>query len=101
MEGITREMIYVSDEGAPGTFELDEFVPSLPLPALDNTLDRYYESLRPFGNEQQLRESRRIIAEFKNGVGRKLQKILEERAKTHKNWVSGSVLIILDLDMDT
>lgn len=88
MEGITREMIYVSDEGAAGTFELDEAVPALPLPSLENTLNRYYESLRPFGTEQQLRESRRTIDEFKNGVGRKLQQILEVRAKTHKNWVS-------------
>lgn len=87
MEGITREMIFVADEGAPGTFELDDVVPALPLPALENTLKRYYESLRPFGNEKQLRESRKIIDEFKNGVGQKLQKILEERAKTHKNWV--------------
>lgn len=88
MEGITREMIYVSDEGATGTFELDGIVPALPLPRLEDTLDRYFESLRPFGNEEQLRESRRIIDEFKNGVGRKLQEILEERARTHKNWVS-------------
>lgn len=91
MEGMTREMLFVCDEKAAGTFDLDEDLPALPLPALENTLIRYYESLRPFGNEQQLRESRRIIDEFKNGVGQKLQKILEKRAKSNKNWVSGSV----------
>lgn len=93
MEGITREMIFVSDEGSPGTFALDEVVPALPLPSLESTLKRYYESLRPFGNEQQLRESLKIIDEFKNGIGQTLQKILEERAKMHKNWVSVGVLV--------
>lgn len=88
MERISREMLYVSDDGAVGTFELDESLPTLPLPKLESTLNRYYESLRPFGNEQQLKVSRKIIEEFKNGVGIKLQKILEERAKTQKNWVS-------------
>lgn len=94
MEVKTREMMFLCDEKASGTFELDDELPALPLPALENTLMRYYESLQPFGNEKQLRESRRIIDEFLNGVGRQLQIILEERAKLNKNWVSGNFVQI-------
>lgn len=84
---MTREMLYVSDEGMPGTFEKDELAIPLPLPQLNDTLDRYYKSLQPFGTAEQLRESRRIIDEFRNGIGIRLQRILEERTKTFKNWV--------------
>lgn len=87
MDGITREMLYVSAEGAPATFEKDELAIPLPLPQLNDTLDRYYESLLPFGTTKQLQDSRQIIDEFRNGIGIRLQRILEERTITHKNWV--------------
>lgn len=83
-----RQMLYILDEDAPSSFAKDADLPALPLPALDDTLDRYYESLKPFGTEEQLKNSRRIIDTFRNGAGKQLHAVLEERAKTTKNWVS-------------
>lgn len=82
-----RESIFVQPEGLPGTFDKDDSLPPLPLPKLDDTIERYYESLKPFGTSDELKNSRKILDEFKNGLGQKLHKILEEKAKKSKNWV--------------
>lgn len=81
-----RQSIYYGKEGE--TFANDENLPPLPLPKLEDTLERYSESLRPFGSEEDLKQSRLIIEKFKNGVGKKLHSLLEKRAETEKNWVS-------------
>lgn len=51
-------------------------------------MERYYESLKSFGTADELANSRKIIDEFRNGIGKHLHDVLEKRAKTHKNWVS-------------
>lgn len=83
-------MIFVSAEGSASTFENDERLDKLPLPKLEDSLERYYKNLIPFGSEEELKNSRRIIDEFKNGVGKKLQKLLERRAAESRNWVKFS-----------
>uniref|UniRef100_A0A1L8DZ05 Putative carnitine o-acyltransferase cpti n=1 Tax=Nyssomyia neivai TaxID=330878 RepID=A0A1L8DZ05_9DIPT len=83
-----RDMFFVCSEGDPGTFEQDELAPALPLATLGETMERYYDSLKPFGTPQELGESRKIIEDFKSGVGRKLQEILQKKANSEKNWVS-------------
>lgn len=50
-------------------------------------MERYFESLKPFGTADELKNSRKIIDDFKIGVGKKLHAILVERTKTEKNWV--------------
>lgn len=69
------------------TYAYDEELPPLPLPSLHDTLERYYETLRPFGNAEELENARRTIDSFENGEGRKLQSLLEERAKEKRNWL--------------
>lgn len=59
----------------------------MPLPKLEDTLERYYRNLLPFGSVNELKNSCAIIEEFKNGVGKKLHKMLEEKASKQKNWV--------------
>lgn len=89
---MNRESIYFLPEGAPGTFARDDTLESLPLPKLNDTLERYYRNLLPFGTEQELRDSRKVIEEFKNGIGKKLQEMLEKKAAKERNWVSKSDL---------
>jgi carnitine O-octanoyltransferase len=84
---MNRENIYFLPEGAPSTFSKDETLDSLPLPKLEETLERYYHSLKPFATEEELRNTKEVIAKFKDGIGSKLHKLLEERAKTERNWV--------------
>jgi hypothetical protein len=77
----------VLPDGAPSTFLRDDSLDKLPLPKLDDTLERYFKNLLPFGDENELKTSRKIIEEFKNGVGGKLHKMLETKASKEKNWV--------------
>jgi carnitine O-octanoyltransferase len=85
---MNRELFYYLPKGAPPTFSRDESLEKLPLPKLEDTLERYFRNLLPFGSEDELKDSKRIIDEFKNGIGKKLQKMLEEKAAKEKNWVS-------------
>lgn len=82
-----RQFLFELNAGEPSTFANDEHLPPLPLPTLDETLDRYYESLRPFGTAEQLAHSRRLIAAFRDGIGRRLHGLVEERARRDRNWV--------------
>jgi hypothetical protein len=91
---MNRETFFFLPEGSPSTFEKDESLKKLPLPKLEESLERYYKNLLPFGSEQELESSRKYIEDFKNGIGRKLQKMLEEKASKEKNWVSAITVII-------
>lgn len=84
---MNRENIYFLPEGAPSTFDRDESLESLPLPKLQDTLERYERNLLPFATEQELQQTRKTIDDFKHGIGKKLQTILEEKAAKSRNWV--------------
>ncbi|XP_054726486.1 peroxisomal carnitine O-octanoyltransferase [Anastrepha obliqua] len=82
-----RASIYFLDEGESNTYDFDETLPALPLPELHDTLQRYYESLKPFGTAEELNNSEQIIKEFETGVGAQLHKELKQRAAMKKNWL--------------
>lgn len=84
---MSRELFYYLPEGADPTFSHDETLEKLPLPKLEETLERYYKNLLPFGTEEELKNSRKIIEDFRNGDGKKLQQMLEEKASKERNWV--------------
>ncbi|KAL5285003.1 CROT family protein [Megaselia abdita] len=86
---MNRQDIYFLSEGEESTFTFDETLPPLPLPELEDTLARYYESLKPFGTPDELRNSQIVIDDFKKGVGSRLHKALKERAGKQKNWLEG------------
>lgn len=88
---MSRDKFFFLPEGALPTFGRDEKLDKLPLPTLEETLARYQRNLLPFGSEVELANSQKIINEFKNGVGKKLHKLLEEKAATERNWVSAEV----------
>ena len=69
------------------TFSADNLLPSLPLPSLEDTLNVYLESVRPFLTELEYLKTQKCVETFKNGVGKKLQFFLAERAKKERNWV--------------
>jgi hypothetical protein len=85
---MSREKFYFLPKDAPKTFSRDEGLEKLPLPKLEESLDRYYRNLLPFGDNSELENSRKVIQEFKNGIGKKLHKMLEEKASKEKNWVN-------------
>ena len=72
---------------AAKTFEFDEELPDLPLPELNDTLNLYLDTLRPFLSLNTFKEVEVIVRDFENGIGQKLQEKLQERACNNKNWV--------------
>ncbi|GAB6033304.1 hypothetical protein CHUAL_013075 [Chamberlinius hualienensis] len=79
------EKAFVAD--GETTFQYDDSLPSLPVPSLDKTLEKYLESVRPFTNEKDYAATKKLVEEFRNGIGPQLQRKLEERAKNMRNWL--------------
>ncbi|XP_028571917.2 carnitine O-acetyltransferase isoform X1 [Podarcis muralis] len=67
-----------------------ESLPCLPIPPLQQTLDRYLSALQPIISEEELSHTRELVQDFlkQGGVGERLQKGLERRARKHENWLS-------------
>ena len=65
-------------------------LPKLPVPPLHQSLEKYLRAIRPLVSDEEFEKTSKAVQEFgsKHGIGIKLQKALEERAKTHDNWVS-------------
>uniref|UniRef100_A0A8C3XUF2 Carnitine O-acetyltransferase n=1 Tax=Chelydra serpentina TaxID=8475 RepID=A0A8C3XUF2_CHESE len=67
-----------------------EGLPCLPVPPLQQTLDRYLLALQPIISEEEWNHTKGLVDEFRKpgGVGERLQKGLERRARKTENWLS-------------
>ncbi|KAL6463584.1 hypothetical protein MHYP_G00279750 [Metynnis hypsauchen] len=67
-----------------------ESLPKLPVPPLKQTCDRYLAALEPIVDSEMLKNSQELVKEFQaqGGVGERLQKGLEHRARKTDNWLS-------------
>ncbi|XP_066301404.1 peroxisomal carnitine O-octanoyltransferase-like isoform X1 [Branchiostoma lanceolatum] len=70
------------------TFQYQDSLPSLPLPTLKDTLDKYLYSVKPHVTEEEYKKTEAVVKEFETGSGKELHKKLLDRAKTHRNWLS-------------
>lgn len=68
-------------------------LPKLPVPLLDATLAKYERNLAPLLSQTELDKVRRIIEQFKDGLGPKLQLYLENKRESDVNWVSFELII--------
>ena len=70
------------------TFGHEDLLPPLPLPTLDGTCKKLLRSLTPLcPTQKEYNNVAKKIADFKNGIGQKLQNILAVEAATTKNWL--------------
>lgn len=76
------------------TFSLQNELPSLPVPNLKNTLDKYLTSIKPYvlslPTDAQLEYNKQVklCQDFSNQLGPVLQARLEDYAKDKRNWMS-------------
>nr|XP_003407692.1 LOW QUALITY PROTEIN: carnitine O-acetyltransferase [Loxodonta africana] len=65
-------------------------LPRLPVPSLQQSLDHYLKALQPIVSEEEWTQTKQLVDEFRTpgGVGARLQKGLERRAKKTENWLS-------------
>lgn len=69
------------------TYQYDESLPALPVPNLESTLIKYLNSIEFLLNDKEYETVVETIKQFKQEPGEILQKKLEEKAKSNKNWV--------------
>lgn len=57
------------------------------MPTLDQTLLKYLDSIRPHVTQEEFLVTEKIVKQFENGLGQRLQRKLEEKGANEKNWV--------------
>lgn len=64
-------------------------LPNLPVPPLQQTMDKYLRVVGPLLNHGEMEKTRKYVEEFRKsgGTGEVLQNLLERRAKERTNWV--------------
>ncbi|CAF0973925.1 unnamed protein product [Rotaria sp. Silwood1] len=72
----------------PSLFSCQNLLPSLPLPSLDETLQRYLRSVRPLYDDAEYQRMEKLAEEFKQTIGRKLQRYLWLKWLISTNYVS-------------
>ncbi|CAI5788801.1 peroxisomal carnitine O-octanoyltransferase [Podarcis lilfordi] len=88
----------VTDSSEERTFQYQSSLPSLPIPALDESLRKYLDSVRPFLNQEEYQRTSDIVKRFRNGIGKELHQKLVERAKVKRNWLEEWWLNVAYLD---
>lgn len=65
-------------------------LPYLPVPKLNDTLKKLLDTIEPHVTATSFENTKNIVKEFgkNNGVGVKLQALLEKRAEKLENWLS-------------
>ncbi|CAF4034856.1 unnamed protein product, partial [Rotaria magnacalcarata] len=72
----------------PSLFSCQNFLPSLPVPSLDETLQRYLRSVRPLYDDAEYQRMEKLAEEFKQTIGKRLQRYLWLKWFISTNYVS-------------
>ena len=72
----------------PSLYSYQNLLPSLPLPSLDETLQRYLRSVRPLYDDAEYQRMQVLAEEFRHTVGNKLQRYLWLKWLISTNYVS-------------
>lgn len=69
-------------------FSYQSSLPRLPVPSVDGTCKRYLASVRALLSEKDFQEMEKLVEEFKNGPGKKMQRYLILKSWWSPNYVS-------------
>ena len=69
------------------TFQYQDELPSLPVPSLEDTLEKYLKSCQPLSTPEEMEHTRALCDDFLKGKGPTLQSMLEEKANEERNWL--------------
>jgi carnitine O-palmitoyltransferase 1 len=72
----------------PSLYSYQSVLPTLPLPSLDDTLRKYLRSVRPLYNDVEYQHVEALAEEFKQTIGRKLQRYLWLKWLISTNYVN-------------
>ena len=66
-------------------FKHQSQLPKLPVPSLEETLDRYLKSVHFLLSDAQFQQTTKVVNDFKNGIGKELQRRLVARAESSQS----------------
>ncbi|XP_055939231.1 carnitine O-palmitoyltransferase 1, liver isoform-like [Argiope bruennichi] len=72
----------------PMLYSFQSSLPRLPLPSLEETMERYLCTVRPLLNDERYEKMKQMTYEFQNGVGKKLQLYLWLKSWWSSNYVT-------------
>lgn len=73
---------------SPMLYSYQSSLPRLPLPRLNQTIERYLLSIKPLKSQQEFDEIKRLAHEFESQIGKKLQLYLWLKSWWSSNYVS-------------
>ncbi|KAM6921207.1 LOW QUALITY PROTEIN: carnitine O-palmitoyltransferase 2, mitochondrial [Xenentodon cancila] len=78
-------------ESVVPTMHYQRSLPRLPIPKLEDTIQRYLAAQKPLLDEDQFRTTKKIALDFQNGVGKQLHEALVAQDQNNKNtsYISG------------
>ena len=76
---------------SPYLYSCQSVLPTLPLPSLDDTLRRYLRTVRPLYDDAEYHRMEVLAEEFKQTIGRKLQRYLWFKWLISTNYVNLSI----------
>nr|XP_006817887.1 PREDICTED: peroxisomal carnitine O-octanoyltransferase-like [Saccoglossus kowalevskii] len=86
LNGLTMRRT-VSSSNIIQTFQYEDNLPPLPVPPLQQTLNKYIESVKPHVSSEELDNTRSIVKSFHDGIGKELHEKLLKKASMERNWL--------------
>ncbi|XP_055298484.1 carnitine O-acetyltransferase-like isoform X3 [Sitodiplosis mosellana] len=63
-------------------------LPHLPLPKLEDTMQKYLKSVQPLLSSEKFLKTAELVEDFKRGIGAQLHDLLEYKASKSQNWLA-------------
>ena len=78
----SQKRVYIKNSDQPSTFEKDTTLPPLPVPSVEQTINKYLKSIQPFVDKNEYHTSEKHCNEFlQSNISSQLQGLLLEKAK--------------------